>query len=242
MPAPLAIPLIMSAAASLGQAVSGFARKRKAQKALDRFRRQNLQNVTKGMRVSTLGAELRAQEQARRFSTSVDALQGAGVRGLVGGLGRQEMISDIADQRTAAQLDQQQMMIERMEAQDEVRIRQMQEARESGAIAGLGREVSQGANQMMQGAMGLATTGLAAAQGGLFGEGKGNAENLLNSFKSDNINTNITNPEALQTPKNYFGKMGDPMAGVLNSTTTSGLGNLAVNVNTPQYEYGLIKQ
>ena len=115
MPAPLAIPLIMSAAASLGQAVSGFARKRKAQKALDRFRRQNLQNVTKGMRVSTLGAELRAQEQARRFSTSVDALQGAGVRGLVGGLGRQEMISDIADQRTAAQLDQQQMMIERMD-------------------------------------------------------------------------------------------------------------------------------
>ena len=223
MPLPLAVPLIMSAAASLGQAVSGYARKKKAQKALNSFRRQNLQNVTKGMRVSTLGAELQAQEQARRFATSVDALQGAGVRGLVGGLGRQEMISDVADQRTAASLDQQQMMIERMGAQDEARIRQMQEARESGAIAGLGREVSQGTNQMMQGAMGLAQTGLAAAQGGLFGEGGGKGS--AGSDKSPNTATNVTNPEALQTARNYFGNMGDPFASTSNSSSvlTSGL-------------------
>lgn len=231
MPLPLAVPLIMSAAASIGQAVSGYARKKKAQKALDSFRRQNLQNVTKGMRVSTLGAELQAQEQARRFATSVDALQGAGVRGLVGGLGRQEMISDIADQRTAASLDQQQMMIERMGAQDEARMRQMQEARESGAIAGLGREVSQGTNQMMQGAMGLAQTTLAAAQGGLFdksgGGGKGSAGSDIqtNAFKSPNTATNVTNPEALQTARNYYGKMGDPFASTSNSSSvlTSGL-------------------
>lgn len=226
MPGPLVIPMIISAAASLGQAVSGYARKRKAQKALERFRRQNLQNVTKGMRASTLGAELDAKNQARRFATSVDALQGAGVRGLVGGLGRQEMISDVSGQRRAASLDQQQMMIERMRAQDEARMRQMQEARESGAIAGLGNEISQGANQMMQGTMGLAQTAVAAGQAGLFGEGGGSAGSDIQTMadQSANIDTNITAPK-LETPKNYFGNMGDPFARTPNSSSvlTSGL-------------------
>lgn len=233
MPGPLVIPMIISAAASLGQAVSGYARKRKAQKALERFRRQNLQNVTKGMRASTLGAELDAKNQARRFATSVDALQGAGVRGLVGGLGRQEMISDVSGQRRAASLDQQQMMIERMRAQDEARMRQMQEARESGAIAGLGNEISQGANQMMQGTMGLAQTAVAAGQAGLFdksggevgGKGSAGSDIQTNAFKSPNTTTNVTNPEALQTARNYFGNMGDPFARTPNSSSvlTSGL-------------------
>ena len=222
--------LIISAAASLGQAVSGYARKRKAQKALDRFRRQNLQNVTKGMRVSTLGAELRSQEQARRFSTSVDALQGAGVRGLVGGLGRQEMISDVAGQRTAASLDQQQMMIERMGAQDESRMRQMQEARESGAIAGLGTEISQGSNQMMQGAMGLAQTAVAAGQAGLFdgGEGEGgggdgasNSQGVQGAYKT--LNNNIT---TLQSSQQSSAVTPNP-----SSPPISGYGFMGANAN-----------
>ena len=40
-----------------------------------------------------------------------------------------------------ADLDRQQMMIERMRAQDEARIRGMQERREDAAIAGLGKEI-----------------------------------------------------------------------------------------------------
>lgn len=158
-----AIALGISAAASGVQLASGISRKRKAQKALKNFRRQELQNVTKDMRVSTLGAELQAREQARRFSTSVDALRSGGVRGVVGGLGRQEMIQQMGTQRIAADLDRQQTNIDRMRAMDEARIRSMQEQRETGAIRGLGMEIASADSQLQKGAMGLANVAASTA-------------------------------------------------------------------------------
>lgn len=101
--------------------------------------RQQLSNITEGMRVSTLGAEMQTQEAQRRFATSVDALQSAGVRGLVGGLGQQEQMQQQLQQGISADLDRQQTQIEQMRAQDEARIRQMKESREEfkiGALAG----------------------------------------------------------------------------------------------------------
>ena len=179
-----AIALGISAAASGVQAVSGLSRKRKAQKALKNFQRQELQNVTKDMRVSTLGAELQAREQARRFSTSVDALRSGGVRGVVGGLGRQEMVQQMGTQRIAADLDRQQTRIQMMRAQDEARIRSMQEQRESGAVRGLGMEIASGDAQMQQGFMGLAKTAASAATfipGSIGGGGDGGALNVTNT-------------------------------------------------------------
>jgi len=158
-----AIALGISAAASGVQLASGISRKRKAKRALENFRRQELQNVTKDMRVSTLGAELQAREQARRFSTSVDALRSGGVRGVVGGLGRQEMVQQMGTQRIAADLDRQQINIDRMRAMDEARIRGMQERRETGAIRGLGMEIASADSQLQQGAMGLANVAASAA-------------------------------------------------------------------------------
>lgn len=156
-----AIGLGISAISSGVNLISGLSRKSKAKKALANFQRQELRNVTEGLRVSTLGAELQTQEAQRRFSTSVDALRSGGVRGLVGGLGRQEQLQQVQQQRISADLDRQQMAIDQMAAQDEARIRNMVEARESSAIAGLGQEISQGRNQAMAGAAGLAQSAFA---------------------------------------------------------------------------------
>lgn len=101
--------------------------------------RQELSNITEGMRVSTLGAEMQTQEAQRRFATSVDALQAGGVRGVVGGLAQQEQMQQRLQQGISADLDRQQAQIEQMRAQDEGRIRQMKESREEfkiGALAG----------------------------------------------------------------------------------------------------------
>lgn len=180
-----AIALGISAAASGVQMASGISRKRKAKRALENFKRQDLKNVTKDLKVSTLGAELQAQEQARRFSTSVDALRSGGVRGVVGGLGRQEQLQQLGTQRISADLDRQQMAIDRMAAQDEARIRGMQEARESGAVAGLGMEIASADAQLQQGAMGLAQSAASAATfipgttGG--GEGVKDAVDVVNT-------------------------------------------------------------
>ena len=167
-----AIALGVAAAASTAQTVSGAVRTSRARKALENFQRQELRNVTEGMRISTLGAELQTQEAQRRFATSVDALRAGGVRGLVGGLGAVEQQQQAAQQQIAAGLDVQQQEIERMRAQDEANIRSMQEQRESSQIAGLGAEMAAGRQQVQAGLQGIGQTGLAAATMGL-GAGTG---------------------------------------------------------------------
>src|SRR6056300_43395 len=145
MPLPLAaIGLGISAVGSLAQVISGETRRVKAKRALENFQRQELKNITEGMRVSTLGAELQTQEAQRRFATTVDALQSGGVRGLVGGLGQAEQAQQQQQQQIAADLDRQQTQIETMRAQDEARIRGMQESREQQDIAGMGAELAAG--------------------------------------------------------------------------------------------------
>lgn len=156
-----------SAAASTAQAVSGASRANKAKKALENFQRQELRNVTEGMRVSTLGAELQTQEAQRRFATSVEALRSGGVRGLVGGLGTVEQQQQAQQQQIAAGLDMQQQQIENMRIQDEANIRGLQEQRESSQIAGLGMEVAAGRQMVNAGLTGLGQTALSAAKMGL---------------------------------------------------------------------------
>jgi hypothetical protein len=184
MPLPLAAAISLagvgvSAIGSISQMISGASRTSKAKRALENYQRQELRNVTEGLRVSTLGAELQTQEAQRRFATSVDALRSGGVRGVVGGLGRQEQLQQGEQQRIAADLDRQQRQIDMMRAQDEARIRAMQEQRESQEIAGLGAEIAAGRQLTQSGIKGFMDTGLSAAMlandGAFDGLGSGQA-------------------------------------------------------------------
>ena len=123
--------------------------------------RQQLRNVTEGLRVSTLGAELQTQEAQRRFATSVDALRSGGVRGLVGGLGRAEQGQQMVQRQIGADLDKQQMEIEQMAAADQARIRDMQESREEFQIGALAGE-EQAARERMMSGIGMAASGLSS--------------------------------------------------------------------------------
>ena len=121
----------IAGAAAITKGIMGITQTAKANKALDKFQRQDLKNVTEGMRVSTLGAQLNTREAQRRFATSVDALRSGGVRGVVGGLGTQEQLMQNQQASISAELDRQQVAIDRMRAQDEANIRGMQEQRDS---------------------------------------------------------------------------------------------------------------
>ena len=195
-----AIALGISAAASAGQAIAGEVKRSKAKKALQNFRRQELKNVTEGLRVSTLGAELQTQEAQRRFSTSVDALRSGGVRGVVGGLGRQEQLQQSQQQQIAAGLDMQQVAIDRVRAQDEARIREMTELRESGDIAGLGAEMAYGRQQAQQGLQGLANTA-ASAFGSLESNLPGGGEFMKSGPKTVNLATGGKATQGLISPQ-----------------------------------------
>ena len=186
MPLPAAIAiggLAINAVGSIAQAISGASRTSKAKRALENYQRQELRNITEGMRVSTLGAELQTQEAQRRFSTSVEALRSGGVRGLVGGLQGQERAMQDFQRKIAADLDRQAREIGLLGAQDQARIRAMQEQRESAEIAGLGAEVAAGRQLTQAGIKGLMDTGLSAsmmASDGVFdGLGKGKGSDQL---------------------------------------------------------------
>lgn len=150
----MALPLVAAGAAlagGLAKTIIGASRASKAKRAMDNFQRQELTNIAQGLRVSTLGAELQTQEAQRRFATSVDALRSGGIRGLVGGLGRQEQLQQAQQQQIAAGLDAQQVQIDQMRAQDQARIRAMQEERESFDFQMLAGQRAAGQQALMSG-------------------------------------------------------------------------------------------
>lgn len=128
----------------LYQTIQGAKEKRDAQRALDSYQRQELENVQEGRTVSTLGSDLQREEQARLASSQVDALRGGGTRALVGGLGRVESGNQRVNQQIGADLDMQQKEIDAAIAQDDANIRGMQENRENADIAALSSQYQAG--------------------------------------------------------------------------------------------------
>lgn len=160
--------------AALAKGIAGAVQASKAKRALENFQRQELRNITEGMRVSTLGAELQTQEAQRRFATSVEALRSGGVRGLVGGLGQQEMMQQQRQAQIVADLDRQQLAIEQMRAQDEARIQGLIEQREGFDIGRLAGQQAAGRAQLSSAIgdiAGLATSFISPA-------GEGRAKDL----------------------------------------------------------------
>lgn len=164
-----AIAAGISVAAGTAKTIMGASQAKRAREKLNRFQRQELKNVAEGMRVSTLGADLKTQESQRRFSTAVDALRSGGVRGVVGGLGAQEMLIQNEQAAIAAELDRQQVAIEQIRAQDEAAIRGMTEQRQSFDMNLLLGEKAAG-KQMVAAGIGEMTSGLTFAAMNMTGE------------------------------------------------------------------------
>jgi hypothetical protein len=144
------------------QAIKGAQQARDARRALEEYQRQELRSPFEDVQVSTMGADLQREEQARLAATQTEALQGAGVRGLVGGLGRVEAGSQMMNAQIGADLDQQQRQIDMALAQDRAAIRGMQEQREYQDIAALSSQFNAGNQQFMAGLGGIAQSGMAA--------------------------------------------------------------------------------
>jgi hypothetical protein len=141
--------------------IQGAKQRKDAKNALENYKRQELNNVAENLQVSTLGADRQREEQARLAATQIDALQGAGTRGIIGGLGRVEAGNQAVNADIAANLDEQQKQIDSMKAEDDARIRGMQENREIGDINALSSQYNAG-NEAMQMGFGQAIGGAGA--------------------------------------------------------------------------------
>lgn len=183
------------------QTIQGAKQAREAKDALNNYQRQDLENVARDLQVSTMGSDLQREEQGRLASSQVDALQSAGTRGLIGGLGRVEAGTQRVMRETGADLDRQQKEIDRMFAQDQANIRGLQESRENADIAALSSQFSGGRQDMYSG-MGNVVQGT-----GMFANNistpEGNARReAWRDFKSSNPDANRSdfmdnNPKSL---------------------------------------------
>jgi hypothetical protein len=152
----------VGAGLGITQSIMGAIQANDARKALENYERQELENVAENLTVSTLGADLQREENARLASTQIDALRGGGSRAIIGGSGRVEEGLQRANLEIAADLDRQQKDIDRMYAQDEANIRGMVEARENADIAGLSSQYTAGRQALFDG-MGNALRGASMA-------------------------------------------------------------------------------
>lgn len=142
---------VIGAGFGIYQSIQGAKEKRNAERALNDYERQELTNIAEGQQVSTLGSKLKREEAVRQASGQISALQGAGIRGFLGGFGRVTKDTNQTMDETAANLDMQQKQIDLMEAEDDVRIRNMQENREIGDLSALSSQAQAGKQDMYSG-------------------------------------------------------------------------------------------
>ena len=161
-------------AASVGNAVGAIAgyskwregrkMQKKAQALIDNFEWEELKNPYKDLQVSTMGADLRREENARMGATAVDALQGGGTRAIVGGLGRLQAQNNLMNREIAANLDEQRKSIDYAAAQDDTRIRDMIEKRQSDELQGYGQMLNVGMGMKYGGAADMQASGQAQSE------------------------------------------------------------------------------
>ncbi len=136
----------LTAGYGIYSAIQAGKEKRQAKNALENYKRQQLEgtNIAKDLQVSTLGADRQLAEQSRLASTQIGALQDAGTRAIIAGSGRVEAGNQAVNQQVTADLDQQQERINQMIAEDDARIRSMQENRENADINALSSQYQAG--------------------------------------------------------------------------------------------------
>jgi len=153
---------IIGGAASAFQAVKGAQEASAAKSALNDLKIPEWVNPYENMQVSTMGADLQMQESQRTAASNIEALQGAGVRGIVGGVGRVQGEQQQMNQQIAADLDRQQKELDQQKAQAKMQIQGIEEQRYKGDVAALSSQVNQGNQMMWTGIGGVAQAGMAA--------------------------------------------------------------------------------
>jgi len=219
---------MLSAGLGLGMGlyntITGAKQAREAEEALNNYQRQELQNIADGLSVSTLGADLLREENARISASNIEGLRGSGTRGIIGGSGRVGADTNRMNREIASDLDRQQGQIDQIAAQDRAAIRTMQENREIGDINALSSQITAG-NQLKQTGFGniIQSTGMLGGIAGTIGGAGMGAVGALNNGGA----------EANQLPS-----YGDPSQNAFRGTQSGGSGIGATSGNIYDFDLG----
>lgn len=153
----------LSAATAGYQIFQGAKQKRAGQNALNNYERQELENAFEDIPISTLGSDIILEGNNQATANSIDALQNAGSRAIIGGAGRVVNSNNIANQEARAYLDNQIIKRAYETANDDVRIRDTREVRDNSNINALSSQVQAGNQDIFNGIRGLGATANYAA-------------------------------------------------------------------------------
>ena len=153
------------------QTYQGAESKRKAQKALQDYNRQDLanSNVYEAIPISTVGSDIMREESQRTSANTVDALRNMGTRGAayIPGV---VAANNNANRESRSYLDDQVNKRNYAIAGDKSNIRSMQEERENADLAGIGQQIQTGRQDMWSGLRGLASSAIYAINNNDWGD------------------------------------------------------------------------
>lgn len=144
------------------QTVKGIQQSKKAENARKNFNRQDLYNTKENIPISTTGSGLLREENARASASALDVARGAGSRGIFGLVPTVQAQTNLANEKARAYLDDQIQNRDYAIANDNVRIQQMQEARDNQELAGIGQLYQTGQQNTFEGMKGMFNAGASA--------------------------------------------------------------------------------
>ena len=183
----MAVQLVLAAiTAGIGvfQAVSGAKQAAEAKSDINSYKRQDLSDLSKTIKLRTESQDFEAEQTDRTLAGTLDVLRQGGSFTNATALANQAIESK---RNIAKNIEQQRNRLDLLSLQERSNVRQLQEQRERDDLAGLGAQLASGQAQQAQGLSAIGSAALTAATslGGSGGGEKGPKEpNALKKGKA----------------------------------------------------------
>lgn len=145
-------------AAGLGmsafQTIKGMSDANKAKRDLANLETPDLNNAFENIQISTVGSDLMKEQNAMTSANMIDSARSGGVRSVMGSIPRIMGINNDQNKEARAYLDNQVQQRDYAIAEDDMRLRQMNEQRYMGDVAGLGNAMGVGQQNAFSGLRG----------------------------------------------------------------------------------------
>ena len=144
------------------QTIQGMKDRNAAKNAINNYDRQDLVNPYKDVQISTVGTDLMREEAARTSANLIDLVSNAGQRAILSAVPKIQSNTNDMNREAQVTLDNQVQKREYAIAEGENNVMGMTEARENADLAGLGRQLEVGRQDMWSGIRGIGSSAMFA--------------------------------------------------------------------------------
>tara|TARA_R110002012_G_scaffold304591_1_gene508162 strand:- start:9991 stop:10533 length:543 start_codon:yes stop_codon:yes gene_type:complete len=159
---------IIGGAMGLGQMASGIIGKSNAQKDLDNLETPNYTNAYEDIEISTIGSDLIKEQGQMTTAGLIDFAKSGGTRLAAGMIPKIGAFNNEFNKEARKYLDDQVLNREYAIADDNTRLRQMEERRYLGELQGIGQAIQANRQDIWSGVRGFGSAAMYAGRNGLF--------------------------------------------------------------------------